>query len=550
MEAQGAGIQILMSARLALEMGCPIFAVIGLVNTATDKEGRSVPAPGQGILTTARETRGKHASPLLDVAYRQRRMRRELQNMEDDLKEEQVLYEEEARRMTKSGTRDPENIAEFLRERTEMFIRERRRAESAIRSRWTNDFFLNEPTIAPLRGALAVWGLTVDDISVASFHGTGTTANDINESMVTNLQMEHLGRTRGKPLMVVCQKWLTGHPKGAAAAWMTNGLLQAMTTGKIPGNRNADNIDVKLCGFEHLVYPNKTIQTSSINACMLKSFGFGQAGAEILLVNPKYLYATMSMAENSLYAETRTARHGKFVRSYQKVITGKEPLVKIKNRAPYTETQQNQVYLNPRARCVYDPIAKDYVYPDDIVTPEQARSMLHNARAARARASSISRKSDDNEGGETKEEMAVGGMLRSPSTANLRQIDDVIMYSMGKNKSSQDLASMSGAGGAGDAGDVAGGSGSGSESGTDADVDSFSTKPRKLPALSAQRLAVAMREAAEGFHGPAQGIGIDAEDSKTFQGASETFLDRNFTTAERRYVFFLSFFFHWVKCCI
>ena len=52
--------------------------------------------------------------------------------------------------------------------------------------------------------------------------------------------------------------------------------------------------------------------------------------------------------------------------------------------------------------------------------------------------------------------------------------------------------------------------------------------------LSAQRLAVAMREAAEGFHGPAQGIGIDAEDSKTFVKASETFLDRNFTTAERR----------------
>ena len=198
---------------------------------------------------------------------------------------------------------------------------------------------------------------------------------------------------------------MTGHPKGAAAAWMTNGLLQAMTTGKIPGNRNADNIDVKLCGFEHLIYPNKTIQTSGINACMLKSFGFGQAGAEILLVNPKYLYATMSVAENSLYAETRTARHAKFVRSYQKVITGKEPLVQIKNRAPYTETQQNQVYLNPRARCVYDPIAKDYVYPDDIVTPEQARSMLLNARAARARASSISRKSDDNERGETKEEI-------------------------------------------------------------------------------------------------------------------------------------------------
>ena len=91
---------------------------------------------------------------------------------------------------------------------------------------------MNEPTIAPLRGALSVWGLTVDDIAVASFHGTGTTANDINESKVTNMQMEHLGRKKGNPLMVVCQKWLTGHPKGAAAAWMTNGLIQAMTTGK------------------------------------------------------------------------------------------------------------------------------------------------------------------------------------------------------------------------------------------------------------------------------------------------------------------------------
>jgi hypothetical protein len=34
-----------------------------------------------------------------------------------------------------------------------------------------------DPHIAPLRRALAVWGLTVDDIGVLSIHGTSTKAN-------------------------------------------------------------------------------------------------------------------------------------------------------------------------------------------------------------------------------------------------------------------------------------------------------------------------------------------------------------------------------------
>lgn len=50
MESQGSGVQILMQARLALEMGAPIYGVLGLTNTAMDKQGRSVPAPGQVIL--------------------------------------------------------------------------------------------------------------------------------------------------------------------------------------------------------------------------------------------------------------------------------------------------------------------------------------------------------------------------------------------------------------------------------------------------------------------------------------------------------------------
>ena len=138
---------------------------------------------------------------------------------------------------------------------------------------------------------------------------------------------------------------------------------------------------------------------------------------------------------------------------------------------------------------------------------------------------SISRGNGEEEG-ETKGtkgdlEAVGGGMLRSASTANLRQIDDVLLYSMGKEKGRDSFPDKND-------GKSKGGGGGGTRGGVG---------PQRPPSkvLSAQRLAVAMREAAKGFHGPSQGIGIDAEDSKTFVKASETFLDRNFTTAERRY---------------
>jgi fatty acid synthase subunit alpha, fungi type len=35
----------------------------------------------------------------------------------------------------------------------------------------------SDPNVAPLRRALAVWGLTADDIGVLSIHGTSTVAN-------------------------------------------------------------------------------------------------------------------------------------------------------------------------------------------------------------------------------------------------------------------------------------------------------------------------------------------------------------------------------------
>lgn len=49
-----------------------------------------------------------------------------------------------------------------------------------------------DPHISPLHWALAVWGLTVDDIGVLSIHGTSTGANVSVEALFQNLWLINL----------------------------------------------------------------------------------------------------------------------------------------------------------------------------------------------------------------------------------------------------------------------------------------------------------------------------------------------------------------------
>jgi len=116
MESQGAGVQILMAADLAiqvrccqapfklatslvcfvgdadpslpslgvgLQMGVPIYGIIGHVATATDKNGRSVPAPGKGLLVTARQQNALVPPPVLDLDYRRRNLQAELAKVDE-----------------------------------------------------------------------------------------------------------------------------------------------------------------------------------------------------------------------------------------------------------------------------------------------------------------------------------------------------------------------------------------------------------------------------------------------------------------------------------
>ncbi|KAK6202335.1 fatty acid synthase subunit alpha [Scheffersomyces amazonensis] len=350
MEAQGAGIQVIMGAGLAIKMGVPIHGVLAMTATATDKIGRSVPAPGKGILTTAREHHGslKYKSPTLDIKYRSRQLKQRLSQIKN-WEESEISYLNDEAALVKEEYGTEFSEADFLKERTEEINREVQRQITDAKKQWGNNFYKSDPRIAPLRGALAAFNLTIDDLGVASFHGTSTVANDKNESATINSMMKHLGRTEGNPVFGVFQKFLTGHPKGAAGAWMLNGALQILNTGLVPGNRNADNVDQKLEEFDYVLYPSRSIQTDGIKAVSVTSFGFGQKGAQAIVIHPDYLYAVLDQRTYESYAERVSARNKRTYRYMHNAITRNTMFV-AKDKPPYADELEQSVYLDPLAR--------------------------------------------------------------------------------------------------------------------------------------------------------------------------------------------------------
>ena len=375
MESQGCGMQVIMDARLALDMGVPIYGILGLTATATDRIGRSVPAPGQGVLTTARENPSKFPSPLLDLKYRKRQLDLRRRQIKQWTESELMYLREEANAMKAT---DPSlNTSDYMADRTEHITREARRQEKDALNSLGNNFWKNDTRIAPLRGALATWGLTVDDIGVASFHGTSTVANDKNESEVICKQMSHLNRKKGNALLGIFQKYLTGHPKGAAGAWMFNGCLQVLDSGLVPGNRNADNVDKVMEKFDYIVYPSHSIQTDGIKAFSVTSFGFGQKGAQAIGIHPKYLFATLSRAEYDSYCKKVTARQRKAYRYYHDALAHNN-MFRAKSDPPYAEKEMQNVFLDPSAR-----VAPDRKNPSTLAYPTPQSGSKPTAESTR-----------------------------------------------------------------------------------------------------------------------------------------------------------------------
>ncbi|KAL8696442.1 MAG: hypothetical protein Q9201_007657 [Fulgogasparrea decipioides] len=272
-ESEGCGIQVLTTAKLALQMGLPIHGIIAMASTATDKIGRSVPAPGQGLLVNARE--------------------------------------------------DPNS------------------------------------SMAPLRSALAQWGLKPDDLAVAYMHGTSTVANDKNESDLLCKQLRHLGRQEGNAILCVTQKSLTGHPKGAAGAWMLNGAMQVLNTGLVPGNQNLDNVDGEFQKFDLIHYPATSIKTGGVQAISVTSFGFGQKSAQAITVHASHLFATLDEVTYNEYKARALRRQQQTYRQWHHRIISNS-IFQAKEKPPYSPGSETNVLLSPNARAFKNEVDRNY----------------------------------------------------------------------------------------------------------------------------------------------------------------------------------------------
>lgn len=249
------------------------------------------------------------------------------------------LWMEQEIEQLKHELSSTEITEEDFAERTQLIKDEAERQKRAALSLFGNDFYKGNPAISPLRGALAVFGLTADDIGVASFHGTSTKANDKNVCLAARAnhvtaypifaclsQMLNLLTRQSACAGVGCAQLAAGahwthsrqpgpghlpkvpdrspkrrgcrldaerHHTGkkddhlrfavsgfggvsSEKCYWPHACAQAMNDGVVPGNRNADNIDAELQKFDNIIFPSKSLRTGMIKAGLLKSFGFGQ----------------------------------------------------------------------------------------------------------------------------------------------------------------------------------------------------------------------------------------------------------------------------------
>ncbi|PVU85583.1 hypothetical protein BB559_006933 [Furculomyces boomerangus] len=424
MDALGSGCIILMNAKTALEIGVPIYGILAHTCTASDKVGRSFPAPGKGLLTSAKETICNPDNPLLKFEYRKKqleRRRREIRRWIDD--------ELEDLKMDYSGF-DYGHAKDFVNKNLETFrkpnpeilldtkfdsviknkinhiLKEAKKMENNALDYWTRDYYFNNPEISPLRGALSTFGLSVDDIDALCCHGTSTLANDLNEAEIITEQLRKLGRSKGNVCPLVSQKSITGHAKGGASSLATNGLIQMLMTGIIPGNLSADNISEEFEDFDLVYNPYRAIKKEFLKAGLLKSLGFGQIGSELLMVNSAYLFASIPKDVYDDYSKRAKMRQIKSERYLYNTLTSTKPHIPVKETPPFSEKDEEKILLNPSSRVVYNKAKNTYAFDrvdqkPDMYAKEQTLELIktgmEDMTKTQLRKSNISIRNDEDD---------------------------------------------------------------------------------------------------------------------------------------------------------
>jgi fatty acid synthase len=188
-------------------------------------------------------------------------------------------------------------------------------------------------TDSPLARALARLGLGADDIAVVSKHDTSTERNDPNEADLHERIQAALGRAPGNPLLVVSQKTVTGHAKGAAAAWQVDGMLRMMETGVVPGNRNLECADPVLRDGPCLTLGDHSLRLAEpLRAGLVTSLGFGHVSALLAIVHPDAFLAAVPAERREDYLRRAGRRRAEGVQQRLRTRLGRPAAVRRRDR--------------------------------------------------------------------------------------------------------------------------------------------------------------------------------------------------------------------------
>jgi beta-ketoacyl-acyl-carrier-protein synthase II len=128
---------------------------------------------------------------------------------------------------------------------------------------------------AAITQALAIAGITKDQVGYINAHGTGTELNDVSETMAIKSALgEHAYR-----IPVSSTKSMTGHMMGATGALEAIFCIQAVRTGYLPPTIHYQTPDPR-CDLDYI--PNQARQ-SKVEVAVSNAFGFGGHNAVLVV---------------------------------------------------------------------------------------------------------------------------------------------------------------------------------------------------------------------------------------------------------------------------
>ena len=237
--------------------------------------------------------------------------------------------------------------------------------------------------IVPIQRALAVWGLTPDDLGMVSIHGTSMQANGKNKTSVYNDVFTNIRRTPGNAVPVIVQKNMTGEHveflelsavktdmstqailkelqlgcwaacarASSLASFLATGMWSKwvlITFRPVDWTLSASNVDSQLQAHKYLLFPSKMIHTDGIKAGIMTSFGFGQVGGLAVIIHPRYLWGAIEPSAYVRYRELNCSQALASYKSMSKMMIA-NLLIKIKENPPYTPKLKVPVLLNSKA---------------------------------------------------------------------------------------------------------------------------------------------------------------------------------------------------------